>query len=101
MIPAGKQFQINSVLSLTGCTNCVFQIEGTLKTSANLDYWEGKKAIISVDKITNAKIYSKTGSGVIDGNGQAAWDYFAANSSYARPTLVCICPFQLKIPRSC
>jgi len=72
----------------------VFQIEGTLKTSANLDYWSGKKAIFSVDKITTAKIYSKTGSGVIDGNGQAAWDYFATNSSYARPTLVSVCSYQ-------
>ena len=38
--------------------------------------------------IANAKIRSVTGSGVIDGNGQAAWDEFSSNSSYQRPTLV-------------
>lgn len=90
MIPAGKQFQINSVMSFTGCKNCEIQIEGTLKVSDDLDYWSGRKAIFSISGITKATIHSKTGSGVIDGNGQAAWDYFAQNSSYSRPTLMYI-----------
>lgn len=37
--------------------------------------------------ISGAKIYSSTGTGVIDGNGQDAWDRFAEDSSYDRPTL--------------
>jgi galacturan 1,4-alpha-galacturonidase len=40
-----------------------------------------------VSSITGAKVYSSTGAGVIDGNGQAAWDRFASDKSYARPTL--------------
>lgn len=37
--------------------------------------------------VKTATVVSTTGAGVIDGNGQAAWEEFAVNSSYARPTL--------------
>ncbi|CZR66596.1 probable polygalacturonase 1 precursor [Phialocephala subalpina] len=90
VIPAGKTYAIRSTLSFAGCTNCDFQIEGTLKASDDLTYWEGKKAIFLVSDITTAKIRSVTGTGLVDGNGQAAWDYFATNTSYARPTLMYI-----------
>lgn len=86
-IPAGVQYAINSVLDFTGCVGCTLNIEGTLKVSDNLDFWEGKKAIFMMNAIKTATIQSVTGTGVIDGNGQAAYDYFGKNSSYARPTL--------------
>jgi galacturan 1,4-alpha-galacturonidase len=87
VIPAGKTYSIRSTLDFTGCTGCTFNIEGTLKASDDLDYWEGKTAIISMSSINTATIQSLTGTGLIDGNGQAAYDRFAQNSSYARPTL--------------
>lgn len=87
VIPAGLTYMVNSVLSFAGCINCDFQIEGTLKVSDDLTYWEGRKAIFYMSAITTAKVRSLTGTGVVDGNGQAAYDYFAVNSSYARPTL--------------
>lgn len=87
VIPAGTTYAIKSTLSFAGCNKCDFQIEGTLKASDDLAYWEGKTAIFLMSSITNAKIHSVTGTGLVDGNGQAAYDYFASNSSYARPTL--------------
>jgi galacturan 1,4-alpha-galacturonidase len=87
VFPAGVQYSIRSTLDFTGCTGCTFNIEGTLKVSDDLNYWEGKRAIFYMNGIKTATIQSVTGTGVIDGNGQAAYDYFAQNSSYARPTL--------------
>jgi len=90
VIPSGITYNIRSSLSLTGCVSCTFQIDGTLKASNDLNYWATQKAIIYIDDITGAKIYSSTGNGLIDGNGQASYDEFAANSSLARPTLFLI-----------
>jgi galacturan 1,4-alpha-galacturonidase len=87
VIPAGKTYAIRSTLSFTGCSNCDFQIEGILKASDDLTYWGGKTAIFLMSGITTAKVRSVTGTGLIDGNGQAAYDYFATDSSYQRPTL--------------
>ncbi|KAF7929218.1 uncharacterized protein EAE98_005137 [Botrytis deweyae] len=86
-IPAGVQYAINSVVDFKGCAGCTLNIEGTLKVSDDLDFWDGKRAIFYMDGISKATIQSVSGTGVIDGNGQAAYDYFAINSSYARPTL--------------
>ncbi|KAJ6504620.1 glycoside hydrolase family 28 protein [Mycena vitilis] len=90
VIPAGTQFAIRSTLSFTGCVNCDFQIEGTLKMSNDLTFWNGKASTISINAIKGAKMRSVTGTGVIDGNGVPYWTEFAADSSYARPTLVSI-----------
>ncbi|KAI1425359.1 glycoside hydrolase family 28 protein [Xylaria sp. FL1777] len=87
VIPPSSTYYINSVFSFNGCSGCTFQIEGLLKVASNTDYWNGKNAIFDVSSITGAKIYSSTGAGVIDGNGQDAWDRFAEDSSYDRPTL--------------
>ncbi|KAI9727876.1 MAG: hypothetical protein M1834_007922 [Cirrosporium novae-zelandiae] len=87
VIPSGITYAIRSTLDFTGCSNCDFQIEGTLKVSDDIDYWDGVTAIFSVSGITKAKIRSLTGSGVIDGNGQDFWDEFATNSDFDRPTL--------------
>ncbi|KAJ1568055.1 hypothetical protein HK405_003790 [Cladochytrium tenue] len=89
--PAGVQYSVLSQITLTGCSACDLQIEGTLKASDNLTYWATQKAIILVSGITGgATIRSLTGTGVVDGNGQAAWDAFAADSSLVRPTLLYI-----------
>jgi galacturan 1,4-alpha-galacturonidase len=88
VIPAGKTYMIRSTLDFTGCSNCDFQVEGTLKASDDTTFWNGVGAIISVSGITGAKIRSVTGAGVIDGNGQASYDKFASDSSYRRPKLL-------------
>lgn len=87
VIPAGKTYHVNSVLSFADCTGCTLQVEGTLLVSDDTDYWNGKKAIFLAQNITGLTVKSTTGAGVFDGNGQAAWDLFAADKSYARPTL--------------
>lgn len=89
-IPASTTYYVNSVFSLAGCSGCTFQLEGTLKLASDTDYWNGKSAQIEVDDITGLKLYSSTGSGLIDGNGQDAYDRFAEDSSYDRPTLLAI-----------
>ena len=88
VIPAGKTYMLRSTLDFTGCSNCDFQLEGTLKASDDTSFWNGKNAIISVSGIEVAKIHSVTGSGLIDGNGQASYDRFASDPSYKRPKLL-------------
>ncbi|KAJ7470778.1 glycoside hydrolase family 28 protein [Mycena latifolia] len=90
VLPAGKQYAIRSTLDFTGCVNCDVQLEGTLKMSEDLTFWNGKATTISINAINGAKFRSLTGTGVVDGNGVPYWIEFAANSSYARPTLVSI-----------
>ncbi|KAJ5342834.1 hypothetical protein N7541_011958 [Penicillium brevicompactum] len=90
VIPAGTTYYLNSVLDFAGCAGCDFQVEGLLKFSSSTDYWEGRTAMINIKNIDGIKIRSLTGKGVIDGNGQNAWDLFAKDSSYARPTLLYI-----------
>ncbi|KAF9887540.1 hypothetical protein FE257_010118 [Aspergillus nanangensis] len=90
VIPSGSTYYLNSVLDFAGCKGCDFQVEGLLKFASNTAYWGGKTAMISVSKIAGLKIRSLTGQGVIDGNGQNAYDLFAADSSYDRPTLLYI-----------
>ncbi|KAF9007284.1 putative endo-xylogalacturonan hydrolase A [Hymenopellis radicata] len=90
VIPAGKTYAIRSTLDFDGCVGCDFQIEGTLKVSNDVDGWEGVRAIFHLEGISGASIYSATGTGLVDGNGQPYWDAFAADSSYKRPTLMYI-----------
>ncbi|KAI1360002.1 glycoside hydrolase family 28 protein [Xylaria arbuscula] len=87
VIPPESTYYINSVFSFEGCAGCTLQIEGLLQVASDTDYWNGKEAIFDISDITGATIYSSTGAGVIDGNGQEAWDLFASDSSYDRPTL--------------
>ncbi|ORY58835.1 glycoside hydrolase family 28 protein [Pseudomassariella vexata] len=89
VIPAGKTYNIGSVLSWTGCAGCTLQLDGTLNVSTNLTYWNGKSEIFSIANINGATIYSSTGTGVIEGNGQASWDYIVdGDTSYDRPNLI-------------
>ncbi|GLI80827.1 hypothetical protein PoHVEF18_009186 [Penicillium ochrochloron] len=90
VIPSGSTYYLNSVLDFAGCSGCDFQVEGLLKFASSTSYWGGKTAMINVKNINGLKIRSLTGKGVIDGNGQDAWDLFASDSSYARPTLLYI-----------
>ena len=87
VIPAGKTYMIRSPLDFAGCTNCDFQIEGTLKVSDDYSYWNGKGQVITMSGIRGAKIHSVTGSGVLDGNGQTSYEAFASDSSIKRPKL--------------
>ncbi|KUL89435.1 hypothetical protein ZTR_04324 [Talaromyces verruculosus] len=90
VIPSGTTYSIRSTLDFTGCAGCELQLEGTLKVSDDYEYWSNYKSIILISDITGANITSTTGAGVIDGNGQNAYDAFAADSSLSRPTLVYI-----------
>ncbi|KAL6235083.1 hypothetical protein BDW75DRAFT_251108 [Aspergillus navahoensis] len=90
VFPEGSTYYLNSVLDLTGCSACEFQVEGLLKFTSDTDYWNGKTAMIDAKNIGGLTIRSLTGSGVIDGSGQNAYDRFAEDSSYDRPTLLYI-----------
>lgn len=90
VIPSGTTYSIRSTLDFTGCSGCELQLEGTLKVSDDYEYWSSYKSIILISDIAGATITSTTGAGVIDGNGQNAYDAFAADSSLSRPTLVYI-----------
>ncbi len=72
VIPEGSTYHLNTVLDLDGCAGCEFQIEGTLLFSDDTDYWNGETAMINVKDVEGLTMHSLTGSGVIDGNGQAS-----------------------------
>ncbi|KAJ7448953.1 glycoside hydrolase family 28 protein [Mycena latifolia] len=90
VIPAGKVYTLRSVLTFSGCVNCDFQIEGTLKLSNDLTFWNGKSTIISISAINGARMRSVTGTGIVDGTGAPYWTQFTADSTYKRPKLVTI-----------
>ncbi|PYH95646.1 endo-xylogalacturonan hydrolase A [Aspergillus ellipticus CBS 707.79] len=90
VFPEGSTYYLNSVLDLSDCKDCDIQVEGLLKFTSSTDYWSGRTAMISVSDVDRMKLRSLTGSGVIDGNGQDAWDLFASDTSYQRPTLLYI-----------
>jgi len=100
VFPSGNTYSINSPLSFTGCKNCLVQLDGTLKVSNNLTYWNGRRSFIDMTGINNATILSKKGTGLIDGSGQAYYDYFATDSTYSRPTLFYITSYSTYITMS-
>jgi len=57
------------MLLFTGCVNCDFQLEGTLKASTDTTYWSTAAGMIYLNGIKGAKIRSLKGAGVFDGNG--------------------------------
>ncbi|KAM0271165.1 hypothetical protein ACHAQH_009147 [Verticillium albo-atrum] len=85
LIPAGETYHINSQLSFAGCSGCTMQLDGVLSVSTDFSYWNGKSQVISLSKITGATI---TGSGTINGNGQASWDHIITATDYVRPKLI-------------
>jgi galacturan 1,4-alpha-galacturonidase len=87
VIPSGVTYAIRSPLDFKGCSGCTFNIEGTLKASNDLDYWYYQSEIFLMSGIKGATVQSLLGTGVIDGNGQNAYDAFATNSSLKRPAL--------------
>ncbi|KAJ8111653.1 hypothetical protein OPT61_g5801 [Boeremia exigua] len=90
VLPADKTYMLKSQLDFAGCVNCDIQIEGRIKASDDLTYWNGKRYMIQLNGVKGANIRSLTGSGQIDGNGQAAWDRFATDTNFKRPTLLVI-----------
>ncbi|KAH8658034.1 pectin lyase fold/virulence factor [Xylariales sp. PMI_506] len=90
VIPKGTTYNIGSQLLFTGCSGCTMQLDGTLKVSVDFTYWNGKGKVIYINKINGATITSPAGTGVIDGQGQASWDYIVttAGASYSRPYLM-------------
>lgn len=83
-IPPSTTYYVNSQMSFAGCSGCTLQLEGTLKVASDTTYWDGKEYVIQLYDIKGATIKSTTGDGLIDGNGQDAYDAYAADSSYGR-----------------
>lgn len=90
VIPNGQTYMIRSHLDFQNCRGCTIQIDGILKASDDLNYWEGKSSMFSLSNTANVRFYSSTGSGLIDGSGQRFWDHFAVNKTYQRPLLMII-----------
>ncbi|KAL5355699.1 putative endo-xylogalacturonan hydrolase A [Aspergillus floccosus] len=90
VIPEGKIFNIRSPLNFSKCASCEFQLEGTLRFSDDLNFWNGTKAMIAVFNVNGLRFRSLTGSGLIDANVQAAWESFATDTSLRRPTMFMI-----------
>ena len=88
IIPAGQIFTIRSPLYFRDCIGCDFQIEGTLKISDDVDYWQTQHSVFHLNDVEGAIFHSSTGSGLIDGSGQKFWDAFAVNETLQRPTLI-------------
>ncbi|OBT89042.1 hypothetical protein VE02_02169 [Pseudogymnoascus sp. 03VT05] len=88
--PQGVTYAIRSSVDFKGCTGCILNIEGTLKALNDLDYWYYHSEIFLMSGIKGATVQSLLGTGVIDGNGQNAYDIFATNSSLKRPALYSI-----------
>ncbi|KAF3179003.1 hypothetical protein TWF751_001012 [Orbilia oligospora] len=88
VIPEGVTYYLKDSVNFTGCANCDFQIEGTLKANGDTNIWNGKRAFLQVSKITGIKIRSLTGKGVIDGNGQNSYDRFATDKTFSRPSMM-------------
>ncbi|KAE8354931.1 pectin lyase fold/virulence factor [Aspergillus coremiiformis] len=84
LIPDKSVYHINSQMQFTKCVGCTLQIEGTLLVSPDTRLWAGKDAVLKLDNVKDVRIISQTGTGVIDGNGQAAWDLFKADKKYSR-----------------
>ncbi|KAE8319533.1 pectin lyase fold/virulence factor [Aspergillus transmontanensis] len=84
MIPAKSTYHINSELSFVKCSGCTLQVEGTLSVSGDTNAWSGKDAVLNLEDVNGVSIVSKTGTGVIDGNGQAAWDLLNDDKNYSR-----------------
>ena len=87
IIPEGEIFAIRTPLSFNKCNGCEVQLEGTLKVSEDLHYWESR-TIFFIENISGSKFHSLTGSGVFDGSGQIYWDYFGVNKTYQRPPFI-------------
>lgn len=90
VIPQGTTYSLRTMLDFKNCKNCDFQIEGTIKSSSDTDYWSGPPAIIYLKNVQGAKIRSLQGTGTIDASGQAAWDRFATDTNFKRPTILFI-----------
>lgn len=82
VIPSGKTYHINSQLSFSGCSGCTLQLNGELSVSTDFTYWDAKGQIIHIQNINGATI---TGSGTINGNGQASCTYCEA---FTRPMIL-------------
>lgn len=84
-IPSYGFYHLRSALDLSGCNGCTIELDGVLQVSDDTNYWSTQGAVISVNRASQARI---VGSGLIDGNGQRAWDEYAKNKNLRRPFLL-------------
>ncbi|KAI5300431.1 hypothetical protein KEM56_002472 [Ascosphaera pollenicola] len=89
-LPEGKIYNIGSPLEFKKCKGCTVHLEGTLKATSDVDTWAKENGIIVLKGVNGLTFTSTKGTGVIDGNGQAAWDAFAKNKKLERPRLISV-----------
>ncbi|KZZ87076.1 endo-xylogalacturonan hydrolase [Ascosphaera apis ARSEF 7405] len=89
-LPQGEQYTIDTPLDFKKCKGCKVHLEGTLKATSDVDKWSKENAIIVLKNVNGLTLTSTKGTGVIDGNGQDAWDAFAKNKNLKRPRLISV-----------
>ncbi|KAM5343553.1 hypothetical protein ACJ41O_012090 [Fusarium nematophilum] len=90
VLPKDVTYMIRSQLDFSGCVGCEVRLDGRLKASDDLTYWNNTRYMVRVKGVNGAKIHSSLGTGMVDGNGQAAWDRFGSSGDLRRPTLLTI-----------
>lgn len=83
---------IDSVMEITGLSNVEIDIRGTLLWSTDIDYWLANSLPMGYQNHSTAFIlggdrihmYSSTGVGTFDGNGQVWYDKYGTISNYPR-----------------
>ncbi|QRV96404.1 polygalacturonase [Ceratobasidium sp. AG-Ba] len=108
-------YALNELTTMTPCKKCEVQLEGTLRMSDNITYWlknatdttnitaatypnvvyykfQDTIAYLVLKDWKQSSLVSKTGKGLIDGNGQAWWNAAAGQEillpgSLRRPVL--------------
>ncbi|KAI5303059.1 hypothetical protein KEM55_000743, partial [Ascosphaera atra] len=88
VIPQGYMYNVGSPIKFEDCKGCEFQLDGTLKVTSDPSSWSSESYIISFKGANGLLFHSPKSSGVIDGNGQEAWDEFAKNKSLKRPRMI-------------
>ncbi|KAG7451641.1 glycoside hydrolase family 28 protein [Guyanagaster necrorhizus] len=95
VIPVGEEFNIATRMNMTGLTNTHINLEGTIRFQPDISYWTGNAFFFDFqDSITfwllGGENIVLSGSGTLDGAGQAWYDAFASNSSLLRPIILTV-----------
>jgi galacturan 1,4-alpha-galacturonidase len=73
LFSARTTYTLSSSVEFATCVGCEIQIEGTIKLADDTGVWPKNAAALHINGVKGATIHSKTGSGVIDGNGPLFW----------------------------
>ncbi|KAK7692025.1 hypothetical protein QCA50_005430 [Cerrena zonata] len=94
-IPQSTTLNIASRLNMTGLANKHINLEGTVRFSPDLPYWEGNAFSFPFQEsftfwLLGGSNIMLDGGGTLDGAGQAWYDAFAKNSSLSRPIILTV-----------